>query len=187
LPEKPHPTHLVAVIGAGPAGLYAAQHLARQGVQVILFNRDIKPSGLAEYGIFPDKQKMRKGLQAQFWRILEMPNVHYQGNVVIGQAGDIKLDQLRKAGCQAFMITTGAQKSNWLGLPGEDLKGVYQANDIVFYYNSYPEQKNLKPAFGGHVLIIGVGNVMLDIVHYLMKARSQHIVTAVGRRGPAEV
>lgn len=185
--DKNHSIHLIAVIGAGPAGLYAAQYLARQGMQVILFNRDIKPGGLAEYGIFPDKQKMRKGLRSQFWRILEMTNVFYQGNAVIGQTGDIKLDQLRKAGIQAFMITTGAQKNNWLGLPGEDLNGVYQANDIVFYYNRHPEQKNLQPDFGRNIVIIGVGNVMLDIVHYLMQAGSQHLVTVVGRRGPAEV
>jgi ferredoxin/flavodoxin---NADP+ reductase len=69
----------VAVIGAGPAGLYAAQYLARQGVQVVLFNRDIKPGGLAEYGIFPDKHKMRTGLMAQFKSILRMPGVRYMG------------------------------------------------------------------------------------------------------------
>ena len=73
--NQPTKKHLVAVIGAGPAGLYAAQYLARQGIEVVLFNRDIKPGGLAEYGIFPDKQKMRKGLLSQFKRILAMPNV----------------------------------------------------------------------------------------------------------------
>lgn len=185
--EKHHENHLVAVIGAGPAGLYAAQYLARHGVQVVLFNRDIKPGGLAEYGIFPDKHKMRSGLQAQFYRILEMPNVNYRGNVVVGQSGDVKLDQLRRAGFQAFMVTTGAQKSHWLGLPGEDLEGVYQANDIVFYYNRLPEKSHYQPDFGRHVLIIGLGNVMLDIVHYLSMDGKPHIVTAVGRRGPVEV
>ena len=60
--------HLVAVIGAGPAGLYTAQYLAREGVQVVLFNQDIKPGGLAEYGIFPDKHKMRGGLMHQIGR-----------------------------------------------------------------------------------------------------------------------
>ncbi len=180
-------THLVAVIGAGPAGLFSAQYLARQGVQVVLFNRDIKPGGLAEYGIFPDKYKMRQGLQAKFRRILSMPNVHYQGNVVIGQSGDFRLDQLRQAGFQAFMVTTGASECNWLGLPGEDLDGVYQANEIVFYYNRLPEKAQLHPRFGRRILIIGVGNVMLDIVHYLEKEGVSCTVTAVGRRGPAEV
>lgn len=179
--------HLVAVIGAGPAGLYAAQALARQGVQVVLFNRDIKPGGLAEYGIFPDKYKIRKGLQQQFSRILSMINVHYLGNVTIGQQGNYRLDQLRKAGFQAFMVTTGAQQNNWLGLPGEDLKGVYQANDIVSHYNLHPDMADWSPQFGKNVVVIGAGNVMLDIVHYLKMQNIERIVTAVVRRGPTEV
>jgi len=179
--------HLVAVIGAGPAGLYAAQYLARKGIEVVLFNRDIKPGGLAEYGIFPDKQKMRKGLLTQFKRILAMPNVTYQGNLTVGQSGDIKLDQLRQAGFQAFMVTTGAQVNNWLGLPGEDLDGVYQANDIVFHYNQLPLREDGSFRFGRQVVVIGVGNVMLDIVHYLKLDGSPRTVTAYARRGPNEV
>lgn len=178
---------LVAVIGAGPAGLYAAQYLARQGVQVVVFNRDIKPGGLAEYGIFPDKTKMRTGLLAQFQRILKMPAVHYQGNVTVGQSGDIQLDQLRAAGFQAFMITTGAQQKNWLGLPGENLDGVYHAHDIVFHYNLLPGTVDQQLNFGQQVAVIGAGNVMLDIVNYLKHIQHTGIVTAFARRGPAEV
>jgi len=184
--QTPH-KNLVAVIGAGPAGMYAAQYLARQGVNVVLFNRDIKPGGLAEYGIFPDKHKMRTGLLAQFKRILAMPNLTYQGNVTVGQSGDIRLDQLRQAGFQAFMVTTGAQVNNWLGLPGEDLDGVYQANDIVFHYNQLPERGDGVFEFGQQVVVIGVGNVMLDIVHYLKLAGTPRTVTAYARRGPNEV
>lgn len=179
--------YLVAVIGAGPAGLFTAQYLARKGAHVVLFNRDIKPGGLAEYGIFPDKVKMRTGLMAQFQRILEMPSVQYQGNVTIGQAGDIHLDQLRRAGFQAFMITTGAQQKNWLGLPGEDLAGVYHANDIVFHYNDLPAYADLHLDFGEQVAVIGAGNVMLDIVNYLKCEHHPCVVTAYARRGPTEV
>ena len=179
--------HLVAVIGAGPAGLYAAQALARAGVQVVLFNRDIKPGGLAEYGIYPDKYKMRLGLMRQFDRILSNPNVHYLGNVTVGQQGDLKLDQLRRAGFQAFMVTIGAQKNHWLGLPGEDLDGVYQANDIVFHYTQHPEMAGWQPALGKNIGIIGMGNVMLDIVHYLKQQKLTREVTAFARRGPTEV
>ncbi len=178
---------LVAVIGAGPAGLYAAQYLARQGVQVILFNRDIKPGGLAEYGIFPDKYKMRKGLMAHFKRILEMPCVKYQGNITVGQSGDIKLDYLRQLGFQAFMVTTGAQQNNWLGLPGEDLEGVYHANSIVFHYNRLPLNASDQVDIGQQVAVIGVGNVMLDIVHYIKQNHQTDTVTAYARRGPTEV
>ena len=182
-----HNPHLVAVIGAGPAGLYAAQALARAGVQVVLFNRDIKPGGLAEYGIYPDKYKMRLGLMRQFDRILSNPNVHYLGNVTVGQQGDLKLDQLRRAGFQAFMVTIGAQKNHWLGLPGEDLDGVYQANDIVFHYTQHPEMAGWQPALGKNIGIIGMGNVMLDIVHYLKQQKLTREVTAFARRGPTEV
>lgn len=178
---------LVGVIGAGPAGLFAAQYLARKGVHVVLFNRDIKPGGLAEYGIFPDKVKMRTGLMAQFKRILEMPNVRYQGNVIIGQSGDIQLDQLRRVGFQAFMITTGAQKNSWLGLPGEDLAGVYHANDIVFYYNGLPAYADWQVDLGAQVAVIGAGNVMLDIVNYLRCEHHPCVVTAYARRGPTQV
>ena len=187
MPDRNSSQHLVAVIGAGPAGLYAAQYLARKGVRVVLFNRDIKPGGLAEYGIFPDKQKMRDGLRAQFQRILRMPEITYQGNIAIGKSGDIKLDQLRQVGFQAVMVTTGAQKNNWLGLPGEDLAGVFQANDIVFHYNCLPTSEQKSFEFGKQVAVIGAGNVMLDIVHYLKINGNSGVVTAYARRGPTEV
>lgn len=178
---------IVAVIGAGPAGLYASQYLARRGVKVLLFNRDIKPGGLAEYGIYPTKYKLRKGLLAQFKRILSMPNVKYQGNVVIGQNGDYQLDQLRQAGVQAIMVTIGAQQNKWIGLPGENLQGVYQAQEIVYHYNQLPNQAGKFFDFGNNVVVIGVGNVMLDILRYLKETGQPRVVTAYARRGPTEV
>ena len=175
------------MIGAGPAGLYAAQFLARQGIQVVIFNREIKPGGLVEYGIYPSKHKLRKGLLAQFKRILEMPEVHYIGNVTVGASGDIGCNYLRAAGFDAFMVTTGAQVNSTLGLPGEDLAGVYHANDIVFHYNRLPNHAQETLDIGHNVAVIGVGNVMLDIVHYLKQRHQQYSVTAYARRGPTEV
>jgi ferredoxin--NADP+ reductase len=126
-------------------------------------------------------------LLKQFDRILAMPEIRYMGNLKIGQHGDLKLDQLRRAGFQAFEVTTGAQQNNWLGLPGEDLEGVYQANDIVFHYNLLPRHADWAPEIRRNVGVIGMGNVMLDIVHYLKLETGAQTVTAFARRGPTEV
>ena len=120
--------YLVAVIGAGPAGLFGARELANQGARVVLFNRDIKPGGLAEYGIYPTKYMMKAGLRKQFRQVLDNPNIAYYGNASIGTHGDLSLDDLRDLGFQAILVTAGAQGAKWLGLPGENLEGVYQAN-----------------------------------------------------------
>ena len=80
--------YFVAVIGAGPAGLFGARELANQGAHVVLFNRDIKPGGLAEYGIYPEKHTMKEGLRKQFRGAMDNPNLDYYGNVVIGNNGD---------------------------------------------------------------------------------------------------
>jgi ferredoxin--NADP+ reductase len=130
---------------------------------------------------------MRSGLLSHFKRILNMPQIHYIGNVMVGQSGDITLDQLRAAGFQAIMVTTGAQKNNWLGLPGENLAGIYQANDIVFNYNKHPQHAGKRFDMGRNIAVIGVGNVMLDIMHYLKLEKKHRMVTAYARRGPAEV
>ena len=96
--------HFVAVVGAGPAGLYAARYLANEGVRVVLINRDIKPGGLAEYGIYHDKHKMKEGLRKQFRQILENPFIEYLGNVTIGQQSGVSLQDLRQAGFQACLL-----------------------------------------------------------------------------------
>jgi len=179
--------HIVAIVGAGPAGLFAARELASQGVQVVLFNRDIKPGGLAEYGIYPDKIKMKTGLRAQFRQILELPNIEYYGNVVIGQQGDLTLDDLRQMGFQAILVAAGAQGTKWLGLPGEHLRGVYHAKDVVYHYNKLPPFSQQDLEIGKRVAIIGVGNVMMDIARYLISVRKVDEVVAFARRGPAEI
>lgn len=179
--------YLVAVIGAGPAGLFAARQLASHDVHVVLFNRDIKPGGLAEYGIYPTKYKMKEGLRRQFREILENPQIEYYGNIVIGQKGDLTLMELRALGFQALLVTVGAQGTKWLGLPGEDLVGVYHAKDLVYHYNKLPPYSQKEFVIGQHVALIGVGNVMLDLAHWLIRELKVEEVIAVARRGPAEV
>jgi ferredoxin/flavodoxin---NADP+ reductase len=181
------PVNSVAIIGAGPAGLYAAQELVRNGVKVVIFNRDIKPGGLAEYGVYPEKYKLKDGFRAAFAQILENPQVEYYGNVLVRRDGDLTLDEVRAMGFQAVLVTVGAQGTKWLGLQGEGLKGVYHAKDIVYHYNKLPPFSQHEYNFGKRVVIVGVGNVMMDIARYSITILKCDTVTAVARRGPGEV
>ncbi|NMC79358.1 MAG: FAD-dependent oxidoreductase [Chloroflexi bacterium] len=183
----PSSKHLVAVIGAGPAGLYAAGELSKHNVHVVLFNRDIKPGGLAEYGIYPDKHRMKEGLRAQFFQILSAPQIDYFGNIQLGSQADLSIEQLCQMGFQAILVTVGAQDTKWLGLPGEKLAGVYHAKDLVFHYNLLPPYSQQPFRIGRKVAIVGMGNVMVDVAHYLMSHCQVDEVVALARRGPAEV
>ena len=178
---------VVAVVGAGPAGIFAAGELAQQGVRVVLINRDVKPGGLAEYGIYPTKYKMKEGLRDQFRKVLEHPNLAYYGNITIGEQGDLTLKGLQEMGFSAVLITAGAQGTKWLGLPGEGLTGVYHAKDLVYHYNSLPPFSERPFAIGQRAAVIGVGNVMADIAHWLIHDKKIEQVTAVARRGPSDV
>ncbi len=182
-----NPQHQLVVIGAGPAGLYAARELAVNGVSVAIINRDIKPGGLAEYGIYPDKLKMKDGLRAQFRQILTQPAIKYYGNVSVGLNSDLRFDEFREMGFQAILVTVGAQGTKWLGLPGEQLTGVYHAKNLVYHYNRLPPFSEQNFAIGRKVAVVGAGNVMGDVVHYLTcEAKVSQVYTVV-RRGPAEV
>ena len=178
----------VVVIGAGPAGLFAARELASLGMHVVVLNRDIKPGGLAEYGIYPSKHKMKEGLRKQFRQILQLPNLDYYGNITIGEQADLSLADLKDAGFKAIVVSAGAQGTKWLGLPGEDIpKGVYHAKDIVYHYNRLPPNSLKQYHIGKRVALVGVGNVMLDIARWLIRQVKVDEVIAVARRGPAEV
>jgi len=180
-------SYYVAVIGAGPAGMFAARELARTGAKVVIFNRDIKPGGLAEYGIYPDKLAMKEGLRTQFRAVLDTPGLTYYGNVTVGAQGNLTLDDLRACGFQAILVTVGAQGTKWLGLPGEDLIGVYHAKDLVYHYNLLPPYTEKPFHFGKRVAVVGAGNVMLDISRFFIQKIKVDEVIAVVRRGPAEV
>jgi ferredoxin--NADP+ reductase len=187
LTEEPFGKYLVAVIGAGPAGLFASRLLAMNGVYVVLINRDIIPGGLAEYGIYYDKYKMKEGLRRQFQQILDTPMVNYYGNLTVGENGDLSLPDLRALGFQAVLATVGAQGTKWLGLPGESLIGVYHAKDLVFHYNQLPAYSTKEFHIGKRVALIGAGNVMLDMAHWLIRDLKVDEVVSVVRRGPNEV
>jgi len=181
------PRHYVAIIGAGPAGLFAARQLADRNIHVVLINRDIKPGGLAEYGIYPSKMKMKEGLRNQFRQILALNEIDYYGNVLVGQQADLSLDDLRALGFNALLLTVGAQSTKRLGIPGEDLAGVHHAKDIVYHYNVLPPFSEGTYQICKLVAVIVVGNVMIDITRWLIENKDVYEVTAVARRGPAEV
>jgi len=182
MPEQ----HLVAVIGAGPAGIYGARKLAGAGHRVVLLNRDIKPGGLAEYGIFVDKEKMKTGLRKQFKKILADPKVFYLGHVTIGQNQPVTLQDLKAIGFGAIVVTAGAQGTKKLGIEGEDAIGVYHAKDVVYHYNSLPPFSQRDFEIGRRVAIIGMGNVMVDIANWLLNLKKIDQVVVVARRGPLE-
>ncbi|MGA8730062.1 MAG: FAD-dependent oxidoreductase [Terracidiphilus sp.] len=180
----------VFVIGAGPAGLFAARKIALAGYEVFVFNRDIKPGGLAEYGIYPAKYKMRAGLRKQFAQVLEMPNVHYFGNVQIGLPYDITIDELEAMQPAAILFACGAQETNKLALPGEELGGVYAAEDFVYHYNQLPSHAGMDFSTGKRIAIVGMGNVAIDIARWLLEdcpEKQTENVLVIARRGPSEI
>ena len=97
------------------------------------------------------------------------------------------LAPLRGLGFQAILVTAGAQGTKWLGLPGEDLRGVYHAKDVVYYYNKLPPYSQRKFYFGKRCAIIGAGNVMVDVARFLIREIKVDEIVSVVRRGPGEV
>ncbi|AWV89411.1 FAD-dependent oxidoreductase [Bradymonas sediminis] len=178
--------YTIAMIGAGPAALYSTDKLVNAGHNVVIINRDIKPGGLAEFGIYPNKYKMKRGLRTIFRKILSNPRVTYLGNVSVGQDADISIDEIREMGFDAIVVAVGAQGTKWLGLEGEDAESVFHAKDLVYHYNALPPYSEREFAIGENVCVIGLGNVSLDIVHWLACEKKVERVTSVARRGPAE-
>lgn len=178
--------HVVVVVGAGPAGMAVAGTLAKAGHEVIILNRDIKFGGLAEYGIFPSKLKLRGGLKKQYWDLLEQPNVHYLGNVTVGNGKDLTVEDVRGLGASAVVFTIGAQGTKAIGVEGDSAKGVYHAKDVVYHFNRLPGFGDRPFDMGKHVAVIGAGDVMVDIAHWLIRYKKVERVTAIVRRGPVE-
>jgi ferredoxin--NADP+ reductase len=190
----------VAVVGAGPAGLYAASALLKRGAKVDVFERQFAPFGLVRYGVAPDHQKIKR-TQTVFQRILDEPGVRFFGNVSIGR--DLKVDELLDLYDQV-LVTIGSSGALSLEIPGEQLRGSLSATELVGWYNGHPENLDLNPPTDHeHVVIVGMGNVAIDVARlfvrrpedlastdlpdYALEAFSKsrvRRVTLLARRGP---
>ncbi|HEY0126363.1 MAG TPA: FAD-dependent oxidoreductase, partial [Blastococcus sp.] len=198
----------IAVVGAGPAGIYAADALTRQDVvpvAVDLIDRLPTPFGLVRHGIAPDHPKMR-AIRDTLHRFLDHPLVRFVGNVDVG--ADISLAELRRH-VDAVIYTYGASLDRQLGIEGEQLAGSLAATDLVAWYTGHPDadRARVEAALAGvrSVVVVGVGNVALDVARVLSRTAQeleptdmpQHVldvlaaapveeVTVLGRRGPAQ-
>jgi ferredoxin--NADP+ reductase len=169
--------------------MFAAQKIAQGGHEVIILNRDIKPGGLAEYGIYPTKDKMKVGLRKQFAKVLSLPNVHYFGHVPVSSQSAVSISDLQQFRPSAIVFAVGAQGTKKLGLPGEAVTGVYAAKDFVYSYNLLPPFTSRDFSTGKRVAIVGMGNVMVDIARWLLidsPVKTAEEVIVVARRGPFE-
>ncbi len=169
--------------------MFAAQKIAQGGHEVVILNRDIKPGGLAEYGIYPTKDKMKIGLRKQFAKVLSLPNVHYFGHVPVSGQSAVSIPGLQQFAPSAVVFAVGAQGTKKLGLPGEEVTGVYAAKDFVYSYNLLPPFTSRDFSTGKRVAIVGMGNVMVDIARWLLidaPLKTAEEVIVVARRGPFE-
>ena len=171
-PEK------IAIIGAGPAGLSCAYYLANMGYEnVTVFDKNEVPGGMLTLGI-PSFRLEKDVVNAEIEVLKEM-GVHFQCGVEIGK--DLTIDQLREQGYKGFYLAIGAQKSAPIGVPGEELSGVYGGVDFLRRVNL-----GKKPRIGKKCAVIGGGNVAMDVCRTAIRlgAKDTYIIY---RRSQAEM
>jgi len=198
-------TPRVAVVGSGPSGIYAADALIDQGVEVDVFDRLPTPFGLVRYGVAPDHVSIRS-VRDTLDKVWDKAGVRFLGNVQVGR--DISVEELRRS-YNAVVLTYGAAADRRLGIEGEDLPGSVAATDFVAWYTGHPDYRG--PDFARllsstrRVAVIGVGNVAVDVVRVLSKSEAElsetdmpdyvletlrdapiEQVTLLGRRGPVQ-
>ena len=186
IPEREPPTgKRVAVIGSGPAGLTAAADLARLGHEVVVFEALHEPGGVLMYGI-PEFRLPKRIVRAEVDYVKKL-GVKIETNTVIGRAYTIP-ERLRDEGFDAVFIGTGAGLPNFLGIPGENLCGIYSANEFLIRVNlmkAYMFPKYDTPIkVGDRVAVIGAGNVAMDAARCAIRlgAGEVHIVYRRSRR-----
>ena len=159
----------LAIVGAGPAGIYAADILQKYerafDVSIDLFDRLPAPYGLVRYGVAPDHPRI-KGIINALRDVLDAGGIRIFGNVNFGT--DITLDDLKKH-YHAVIFSTGAIRDADLNIPGIDLDGSYGAADFVSWYDGHPDVPREWPLQAKEVAVIGNGNVALDVARMLAK------------------
>lgn len=194
----------VAIVGSGPSGFYAAEHLQKKvpSVEVDLFDRLPTPYGLVRGGVAPDHPKI-KSVTRMYERIAAHPGFRFLGNVRIG--GAIDHGELM-ALYDGVIYATGAQTDRHLGIPGEELAGSHAATEFVGWYNGHPDYRDRRFELGSSsAVVVGMGNVAMDVtrilassmdeltptdlsLHALDALRASQVGTihVLGRRGPAQ-
>lgn len=194
----------VAVIGAGPAGIYASDLLVKNApgeIHIDLIEQMPTPFGLIRYGVAPDHPRI-KGIINSLHRVLDTPNIRFLGNIRIGE--HLSIDDLREH-YDAVVFATGAVADRALNIPGADLEGSHGAAEFVGFYDGNPLFKRDWDLSAKQVAVIGVGNVGLDVARILAKTGDELLVTEIpdnvyeslkknqaeevhifGRRGPAQ-
>ena len=169
----------VAIVGAGPSGFYAAGSLIGQDslrVNVDMFDRLPTPYGLVRYGVAPDHQKI-KSVTKVYDRTASAPRFRFFGNINFGT--DITRDDLRQY-YDIIIYAVGAQSDRKLNIPGEDLVGSISATEFVAWYNGHPDYTNREINVATeNVVIVGVGNVALDVARILAKTTEELLVTDI--------
>ena len=167
----------VAIVGAGPAGIYAADILTKEhsGASVDLFDRLPTPYGLVRYGVAPDHPRIKEIIKA-LHRVLESDRIRFIGNVDFGT--DVTLDELRKH-YDAVIFATGAKADRPLNIPGVDLPESHGAADFVSWYDGHPDDPREWPLTAKSVAVLGAGNVALDVARMLAKPADEQLVTEI--------
>ena len=193
----------VAVVGSGPAGIYAAAALTRHDEAAVdVIDRLPTPFGLVRYGVAPDHEKM-KSVAGALRKVLEHERVRFLGNVELG--ADVSLEDLHRH-YDAILVANGSAVDRRLGIPGEDLPGSFSATEFVSWYSGHPDSALDQFTLTAEtVTVIGVGNVAVDVARVLLKTAAElkttdipdhvlavlshsHVrdVMIIGRRGPAQ-
>lgn len=196
----------IAIIGSGPAGYYTAEAAQKQwgdDVLIDVFDRLPVPYGLIRTGVAPDHQSI-KAVSKRYETVALSANVRFIGNVTIGE--DVSIAELQEL-YDAVVLATGAPHDKPTGLPGENLGNVFGSAAFVGWYNGHPQFAQLDPdLLGKAAVVIGNGNVALDVARILAKTRAEFAgsdivahaidildtsqiehVAILGRRGPHQI